>query len=368
MTFSKLDALKVLVIIPIFFLAINKRVSYFPQVRKDIHAYETAIVDLLEGRNPYVWTLESFSNPDDPGNHGFAYLPAILYLYAPLYLIYLATTIPFEVLWKIPVLLADIGIGLYLIRVFYKKDYLALVVSLLLWFFNPYSYLRSGYAYIDPITIFLMLFALYYLEKDDVKAGALYGLSIAFKTFPYLLFPIFLLKSKNKLKFLGAGLIIALAVSLPFLRSLTDFTTYIKGSLLVHGERFIQGRPFLYYIRYYYKIELFELIPFKVYTLLASFSGWAVVAILYFKKWVTDKYTLAIVPFLTFYLFTPVLNRTYLIWFIPVYIIGSYNFFVQRGIGGKWGKALFYLSLLGYYAFYYWYLAQWKDGFHIWHP
>jgi len=348
--------------ISILFFAIKYRLQFFEQKGKDAYAYERAVSDLIAGENPYKWTVESFSNPDDPGNHGFSYFPGLLYLFAPLYVLHLNTGLPYHVLWKIPVLLADIGVGVLLYQLFKKRGFLAITTALLIWFFNPYSFFRSGYTYTDPIAIFFMFASIMLLKKDDVMAGTFYGLSIAFKTFPYILFPVMLLKAKNKRGFLVAGLLVGLLVSLPFLNSMENFVTYLSGTLGVHQNRYIQGRPFLFYISYFYKIELFQIIPFKVYTLLASFSGWAVATLAYLLKIVKDKYVLALIPFLTFYLFTPVFNRTYFIWFIPIYVTACYKLFEKKY------RILFYVSQIALFAFAGWYLTQWKDGFHIWHP
>ena len=250
---KKPNILRLLLVIIVFVSAIYIRITYFQQTGKDIYAYEKAISDLFAGINPYKWTIESYSNPDDPGNHGYAYLPAIMYLNGFLYLIHLLSGISREVLWKIPVLLCDIGVGVILVKKLFKKDYWILMFGLLIWFFNPYFLLRSNYVFWDPIPVFIMLLSLEFLEKDSVLSGAFYALSVAFKTFPVILFPVFLIKSKNKLKFLTAGALVALLISLPFLTSIQDFLYYIKGSLFVHGDRFIQGRPFLFYISYYYK-------------------------------------------------------------------------------------------------------------------
>ncbi len=359
---KKLEIIKLLIFLIIATLAVNYRLQFFAQEGKDIYAYQRAIGDFLTGVNPYQWTIESFSNPDDPGNHGFAYFPGLIYLFSPLYLIGLNTGLSYTLLWKIPVLLADIGVGILLFKYFNKKGILPLTAALLLWFFNPYSFFRTGYTYTEPITIFFMFLALLYLEKDDVLAGAFYGLSIVMKTFPYILFPVFLLKAGDKKKLILSMGLVGLFFSLPFMTSWQNLLTYIQGTLLVHGERFVQGRPFLYYISYFYNIEFFQIVPFKVYSLLAGFSGWVLVVILYFSKKVKDKFILALIPFLTFYLFTPVFNRTYFLWFLPIFLVAVYKIFEKKY---RWA---FYLTLILFFSFAGWYLLQWKDGFHIWHP
>jgi hypothetical protein len=354
--------IKILTAIIIIFFAVRERISYFEQQGKDIYAYEKALGDFFTGVNPYHWTVESFSNPDDPGNHGFAYFPGMLYIFAPLHLVSLLTGIPNYILWKIPILLADIGVGLLLFYYFYNKSWPALTFALLLWFYHPYAFLKSNYVYTEPLTLFFMFLGLHFLEKDDVLAGSFYALSILTKTFPYIIFPIFILKAKNKLKIIAAMAIVGLTASIPFMTSIDNLMTFLNGTIFVHSNRFVQGRPFLFYISYFYNIELFQIIPFKVYTLFASFSGWAIVVWAYLTKKVEDKFILALMPFLTFYLFTPVFNRTYFIWIIPVFIMAAERIFKNKL------QPLYYISLILYFFFGYWYLSQWKDGFHIWHP
>lgn len=350
-----------LLIVVIMGVAISQRLSTFSAESKDIYAYEKAIKDFTSGVNPYLWTVESYSNPNDLGNHGYAYLPGLLYTDTFLYLVSLVSGWDSHLLWKIPVLLADIGIGLFLIKELFNKNKIILFLGLLCWYFNPYFVRGTNYVFSDPLPIFFMLLALVKLEKDPVLSGVFYVLSIAFKTFPIILFPIFLFKTKDKKNFLLAAGLIWLAISLPFMGSVKNFVTYLNGAIFVHGNRFIQGRPFLYYISYFYKIEFFRIIPFKIYTYLANFVGWGLVSILFFKKWITDKYILAMIAFACFYTFTPVLNRTYLMWCVPILVIGIYRLTKEKTLVTSTLLSLFWLG-------YYWYLAQWKDGFHIWHP
>lgn len=368
-----LTIIKMVAVALIFVFGILIRTQYFDQQSKDIYAYTKAIEDLVSGVNPYKWTIESFSNPDDPSNHGFSYLPGMLYV--DTFFLYLSkiTQIDFKYLWKVPVLLADIGVGVLLYLATKRRSLPIRLLATSMWFFNPYAYFRGGYTYFDPITIFLMLLSLYYLGKNNIKAGILYALSISTKTFPYLIFPVFVLtllptskiQFKNILKtelakFLLAGLSVAVIISLPFVTSWDNFLTYLNGSVFVHTGRFVQGRPFLFYISYYGKIELFQLIPFTVYTLLASFSGWLATLVLWIKNICRDKYVLSALSFILFYLFTPVLNRTYLIWFFPLFSIATTRLFK------KWQFVV--LANIALYAFSAWYLIQWEDGFHVVHP
>lgn len=373
-TLKTKDWLKILGIALILAAALYFRLWRIEQTGADIREYEKAVELLVEDKNPYIFTVETFKNlENDPGGKGFAYLPGLLYINWVFYLIHIFTYdyTKLIVLWKIPILLADLGIGILIIKELYKRSYPATLLGLLVWYFSPFIAIKHDYITNDPIPIFFTTLAIYYLQKDSIKSGIAYCLAVACKTFAVFLLPIFLIKTKDKPRFIAAGAILALALSAPFMTSWYDFTTYLQGSVFVHGNRFLQGRPFLFYISYYYDIEIFQIIPLTVYTYLATFSGMIISAILAWFKIIKDKYTLSVIPFLTFYLFTPVLNRTYLIWFLPVFIIGTFNLAYDKQLITKtkgWSRFGFYAIIILYYVFYMWYLAQWKDGFHIWRP
>ncbi len=335
----------------------------------DFSTHMRAVNDFVRGINPYIWTVKTFQNLDkDPGNKGYAYFPGILYTNAFLFLLQLFfnfklgiyLSLPF--LFQLPGIVATIFVCLFFIKYFYKKNNLAMLFCTLFWLYNPYLLSRKNDLGSDAVTSALLLWALYFLEKDDVLSAVLFGLGVIFKTFPLIALFIFLLKAKSRFKFIAAGIIIFLVFSFPFFRSVGDFVTYIQGSILVHGNRFVQGRPILYYIAYYYGIEFFRIIPFKVYSISAIVTGWIWPFILRIRRMVTDKYKQMVFPFLSFYILTPVLNRTYLAWAIPFFLIGSYAFFEKKN---KWA---FYAVNLVYWVFAYWYLIQWKDGFDIWRP
>ena len=346
----------------------------------DYSTHVRAVSDLIAGKNPYEWTIASYNNlENDPTNKGYAYFPGILYVNCFLYIFSLITSFSFNLssflfdpifLFKLPGIVSNLGVGIFLLVYFYyiKKDKLAALFSVSFWTFNFYFVLKNSLAGFDSVPVLFMLLSLYYLSKDDILSGFFFALSVLFKTFPVILFPLFLFRSKKPLKFLLAGFTTAFFFSIPFMRSWQDFWIYIQGALLVHGHRFVQGRPFLYYISYYYSVELFRIIPFGFYSLSSIFSGWVLIGlnkfITTFKKitFVKNKYAVAMLPFISFYTLTPVLNRTYLLWAVPVFLLGGYNFFKRKKV-----LVLFYLFNIFYWGFCYWYLAQWHDGFHIWH-
>ena len=215
----------------------------------------------------------------------------------------------------------------------------------------------------DNVPIFFMLLGLYYLEKKDKHSAVFYALACIFKTFPIILLPIFFFRAKDKIKFLMWFILPFIAVSIPFLY---DPLLYIKGALLVHADRSIQGKPFLYTISFKQSLEFIRVIPVTVYSTVSAFGGWVLVTINELFNKTTrfrfkSKYIYSLVPFLVFYMFTPVLNKTYLLWALPLIILGSYDF-VSDTKKSVW---LFFLLTGIYYLFYFYYLYIWGYGLHV---
>jgi hypothetical protein len=172
----------------------------------------------------------------------------------------------------------------------------------------------------------------------------------------------FLIIIKRRLLFLLICFAVLIVFSLPFMTNLNNFLTYINGSLLVHSDRALQGRPFLFYISYYYRVEFFQIVPLKFYAFMSSFFCWILTHILYYIFKVRRVFLLASIIAINFLLFTPVLNRTYLLWFMPIFIIASF-----KNSENKYYR-VFLIVNIAYWVFCSWYLLQWKDGFHVWRP
>lgn len=354
-----INVIKIIPIVAIILFSSFQKYKVFDEAGGDFETYRKAVIDFTSGENPYKYTVMTYEQPEKGFDHGYAYLPSLLYVQTPLYLVFQNTGFPLQRLWKLPVLAADIGIGIILCIYFYKKNYLALIAALLLWFFNPFFLVRNSYTNTEPLAIFFMLLSLFTLDKNEKISAVSFAAAVSFKTFPIILLPIFLFKAKNKVQFLGIGAIFAFLISVPFLKSVEDFTYYIKGSVLVHGDREIQGRPILSYITYYTQwmgINFLQTRYFKFYVYLAILSGWVYSSWQLLKKKIVDPYILSTASFLLFYLFTPVLSRTHLLWFLPIFIIALYNKFNNRR------PYLYYALLLLYFVFYFWYLSQWITG------
>lgn len=351
--------IKLIPLFLIFSIYIYKNYPDFFTPGGDRKTYVKAITQFVAGINPYEWTITTYTNQKKyESDLGFSYLPGFLFLLSPIYIFSLYFNISYDLLSKIPVLICDLLIGILIYKKIGKENYLAALFGYAIWYLNPYFILKDSYSHSDQIPTLFMLLSLIYLKKDEVKSGALFALSVIFKTYALVLFPIFILLTKNKKDFILSGLLIGLFFSFPFMRSLSDFYNYIYGSLFVHAAREIQGRPFLYYISYWLDIEIIQVISVRIYSFLAMFGSWVIIILAYFFLKIKDKYILGALGAINFYFFTPVLNRTYLLWFFPVIIFGSYSL-------SKLKKPyLFYFITISYYTLYYLYLREWALGFH----
>lgn len=360
---KKLETLlKIGLILGVFLFSTYLKYKVLDEAGGDLVTYRQASIDFLAGKNIYKDTVDSYK-PGSSVEHGYAYFPTMLYIYAPLYKLSLIAHLPLQRVWKASVFIADIGVGLMILKILWKKNYLAALAGVTFWWLNPFLIVRNSGVYTEPFGILFLLLALYYLEKDDIKSGIFYAVSFSFKSFPLILLPLFLIKSKKVSKFLlGAG-VFALLISIPFMRSVKDFVWYVQGSFLVHGSREPQGRPLLLFLTHYTSIPVFNLAIASIYKYLSIIIAWVLTIYLNFKKKVTDKYVLTMISFAIFYLFTPVLTRTYMLWFIPIYTIGVFNIFDQKKEGFNTKNKIFYfISLFAFYIFYAWYLSLWTKG------
>jgi uncharacterized membrane protein len=302
--------------------------------------------------------VESFRNPEL--DHGYAYMPTLLYIMSFMSAMnkWLGTNISWAVLWKIPVLLADVGVFILLYRYFYKRSFVLAIMAGALWLLNPYLLARYEYTLFDPIQIFFLLLSVTLLGKHDALSGLSFGLAISIKLIPLILFPIMVYFAHRKLRLVLWTGIALVGVSVPFLLDKSDFVNYLNGAVFVHGSRQIQGRPVLSFVSQYssdFGIEFSQNTHYLAYVGLSLISGPIVSLYLMLMRHYKSIYALCFISFCCYYLFTPILNRTHLLWFVPFMLIGLYE--ITKGRTGA------YLTIvLTIYLSLYLYLLPWSGG------
>ncbi len=343
------------------------RLLVFDKAGGDYLTYKKAMNSFRAGINPYVETVTSFKLTGV--EHGYAYLPTLLYTQYTVWLLgnFIGSPVSTIFTWKIPVLLADFAFLYFIIKKFRSTQTLAEAILQLtvvaFWTFNPYLIARYDYSLYDPLFLFLILLALERVETKPIASGIFYALAVSLKTIPLILFPLFLIKSPNKVKFVLACIFVFVLISIPFMRSSYDFSTYIQGALLVHGEREVQGRPFLSIISFYlqdYGVNFMQQNFVNGYAFLALFASLALPPLLYFTKKLKDKYSWVTLSFFVYLLLTPVLNRTHLLWILPWLLIVIY----VNAVSVK--KQIFATCLLiVLWLFSFFYLFTWGNGLKV---
>lgn len=353
---------KVLIVLAILSFGMYQRYRLLDESGGDLPVIRRAVTDILDKKNPYEITVGTFRK-DKPYvgtgsglDHGYAYMPTLLYIYTPLYIAHQHFHIPLQRIWKTVTILAEFAVSAYFIKMFFKEDFDVLVAALIIWLFNPYLMARNSYTYTDPIGIFFMLMALEQLGKSDIKAGVYFVLSVSFKAFPLILLPLFLLKARNKLKFLSYSFITAFIIAIPFMNSIKNFSMFFKASFLVHSNREVQGRPFIGFLVYLLKLKVYTPLSTKVLVYIATFSGWFYTILSYLRKRDISTHQVSVICFALLFLFTPVFTRTYVLWLIPIYTLYMYERF-------KNNKIYFYVFLSLFYILFYVYLRVWDQGF-----
>lgn len=351
----------VIIVVAALFL----RLLVFDKIGGDYVTYKEAMNQFSQGINPYAQTVLSFES--GAGEHGYAYLPTLLYIQYGIWLLsnFLGIGVSTILLWKIPTLVSDFLIGYLILKSGEKfgvtQNKFIRVVVIVVWLLNPYFLARFDYSLYDPLFLLFTLIALNYLETSSIKSGVFYALAISLKTIPIILLPLFLLKTPNKIKFIATGVVVFFLISLPFMRSLNDFDLYLKGAVFVHTSRELQGRPLLTTLSYVLAdigVNFRQPEFVKLYALAAIFGSALIPVLIFFKRKSLGKFEWAFISFGIYLLLTPVLSRTHLLWILPWMLIVFTRYANEKNRVPHIGILL---VIMWFSMFFY--LLNWNKGF-----
>jgi len=192
-------------------------IHYFPiQItRSDVPInINQADSHLLKGENPYGqnYTIDVRANPYDSTENNIEtvnilqYPPAMVLYYIPFYLMG-------DI--RYGNLLADILIYVLILLYFKNRDFESKFAYLFL--FNGLN-LVSNYIYggNDIIAGLFVGISIYFLNKKEKLSSVSYGISLVTKQLSVFLIPYFILKARQKIRFVLVGLVIAALIILPF--------------------------------------------------------------------------------------------------------------------------------------------------------
>lgn len=174
------------------------------------------------GINPYDYNLHQVRLYMDPYSYPvpWALLCTVGYFFSGPLPDYGGITI--LVLQKIPVITADILLGVMLGKVVFDAtgSSKAKKIAMASYLLNPYVFMGSAlYFQFDAIPALFTVLALYFFKKDEVELAAVsLGMGIAFKIYPIILLPVFLVfLKKRRLSFSLLSALPMASCSLPFL-------------------------------------------------------------------------------------------------------------------------------------------------------
>ena len=357
-----------------------------------MHAWDiTTVIEsslqFLQGINPYAYVAARSASMMELTSlplyyYGFAYLPQVLFLYAPfvwIYQLFFHTGVPIIgghgpslvliipeayallLALKLPVIMADAA-----------TIYLLSAVSLkagLFYALNPYTiFITSIWGNFDPVIGFLLLASCLSFKKDKLLSGLLYSLSLM-KIYTVVSFPAFLSQlrhnPKQALSFLS-GMAIGLIPAAYFF--------YIDPSSFLSVLLFQSSRPAvgvnLYALSYAVQgvyaqsaIAKVGLVGLSVSVALVSYYVWrseidltqGVVSLmltyLVFAPVVNEQFLAAVIPIglllpafnrRTFWLPLAFIafNSTYMYFAIPLFRSASWTWDVWLSLSNTWGQLL----------------------------
>ncbi len=324
----------------------------------DTGAFNTASALWLKGVDVYSRPDVFLSSP-----------PFNLHILAGIQWISQHTGIPFQGLWKIPAILADLGITALIFSFFASKEKgkKNTAYSMALWYIaNPISIYVSGFhGQFESFWLLCMLFSWFLLKRHTIiVAAAVAAVGAAYKL-PALLLLVPLLLSLGSVR---EGLIFIITFSVLFIGSffpeIITSTEGIKKQVLLYSSTpDIWGIPLI--VRKFAEVGLMVLQPETVALVLKVALGigscvvWYVARV---RKNTRQFFPTALCTIAVFLVFAPGFGVQYFLWPLPFLILSgsrflrAYTLLVTFGYLNTYGISVFFLSapigLLQQYIFY----------------
>lgn len=176
----------------------------------DFDVWDAATRLILRGVNPYThWR----SMPN-----AYPYLPVFLYILLPLQWLTLHTGLPFTVLGKLPIVVADVAIGAVLYRWMRRagRSERVAIAAACLYLFNPLVLYNS--AFLGRFDAVALAFLLPALGENGLRFAVPFGLAVATKTFPIFILPALVIgRYRRTPRELAGTAAVILLTALPFL-------------------------------------------------------------------------------------------------------------------------------------------------------
>lgn len=326
---------------------------FFALLARIIPAIKTPLIGDLPN---YLWVGQAVLTGTNPYelNGVYPYPPVWMWWEAAAVLLSGALNIPFQLIVKLPLILADLLIGILIIKMSGQKKEKLKILLFSLYVFNPVSILITAFhGQFDQLVILMILLAIYFLNSRKIwKSSFFLGFSIALKIFPILLLPFFLkhlkINNKKKIKFFLLALLPTGLIFLPFV--FVNLKALIKEVFSYSG---VTDYGFIAILRAFYSSinGSFTPAPYSYYLLkLSKFIFLGLYSFLTVKMWFIKRKILLLdsimIVFCLFYFFYGGISSQYLVWLLPFLILQNqkmaiaYSFFATA-------------ALLGFYSYFF---------------
>lgn len=282
----------------------------------DIHSYMLQAQAVLHHENVYTATRR------------YPYPPIWLYIPALCLVLSHALGWSFDELVRVPACLGDLGITLFLARFgvarhgwgWHAPIYAALFAL------NPVPLLISaGHGQFDSIVILLILIA---CAMNSPLGALAIGVAIALKGYPVVLFPLFWLRSSERIKFTVCATMPLLAAGVVFI-AVFGFSWF----MIIHIVGYA-GVPSIGWLA----VDSVPRLLGRVLEL--GFAAFAVMVA--FKMRCDDPYLAVAVTFMGIYALGYDLSVQYLLWVMPFLIVTSFPWSILYSLGSGMSATVFY--------------------------
>lgn len=285
----------------------------------DFHAFAQLAGFVNQGHDVYAMRRSQMQLP-------WAYLPLCLNMFAGLGWLSTHLGVPFRLMGKLPIIIADVEIGWLLYSALLRRghsEHLA-IMGMSLYLFNPLVIYNSAVVgRFDAIALVFLLLALEY--ASTALFAPAFALSIAAKTFPLFLIPVLALgRDRASWRRLAWAAVLVCLFSLPFV--LTD----LKGVIgyLLYDTR----SPWLGRLSWYSALQSFAGLS-AAQTLSIARTGSLLFPLALLTLLRRPLYIKAAAGLALFIVFNRAVYEQYLLWPLPFLIVVALHYRSRLALG-----------------------------------
>jgi len=301
--------------------------------------------DLISGVNPYSRFLELSSIVSSRIVEGPSWqLNFEYWAYPPFYLFFLficgltglpsidvlaTSLIPSmsaSLILKIPLILADLLIAFFLLKIACLLNLRSPEKVAYLWLFNPLTiFISSIWGHFDAIVVLLTVVSMFFLMKEKLGSSAIsLALATTAKMYPILILPVFLLfikKAKNVFRYVAIFTVTVFLICLPFL--ILDFEAFFEAVFLFHANRVGGGMTYwsiVWIMRDWFNLSIVWWgIPLSQSYFAITIFALVVAYVKVSQIHITPKILpiLTAIPILLFLATSKLVNEPYALWALP---------------------------------------------------